>query len=109
MSQTKPLTSGLVFSITVGLGYTICAIAFALSPSLAVGFTTNLFHGLNFSTMQSGVGGFSFGSYFSALIVMMAWAFAMGAIYSSIYNRLTRQSDEGTTSYSSSKVSPSRA
>ena len=104
MKQSKPLTVASTFSLTVGLGYTICAIAFALFPSLAVNFTTNLFHGLNFSTMQSDSGGFSFGSYFVALIVMMVWAFAMGAIYSSIYNLFNRKITEGVSTYASSRV-----
>ena len=108
MSLSKPFTVGAVFSFTVGIGYAICAIAFALWPSLAVGFTTNLFHGLNFSPMQSAMGSFSFGSFFSSLVVLMVWSFAMGAIYSSIYNFITSKSAQTVNKYSSSKFSQSR-
>lgn len=107
MTQTKPFIVGSVFSLTVGIGYSICAIAFALWPNLAVGFTTNLFHGLNFSTMRSETGSFSVGSFFVALVVMMVWAFVMGAIYSSIYNFIARKDVQSVNTYSSSRVSPS--
>jgi hypothetical protein len=109
MSYAKPFVIGSAFSITVGLGYTSCAIAFAISPSLAVSFTTDLFHGLNFSTMQSGAGGFSFSSFFVALLVLMAWAFALGAIYSAIYYRLARKRADKVGMYTTSSVSPGRA
>jgi hypothetical protein len=97
MSRAKPLVVGSSFSITAGLGYTLCAIAFALFPNFSVDFTTSLFHGLNFSTLKPASGGFTFFSYLESTLVLMAWAFVMGAAYCSIYNRLSRGAEHADT------------
>jgi hypothetical protein len=50
-----------------------------------------LFHGLDFRKLQSGPALFSFGSFLYALVVVMAWAFALGTIYDWLRNRFANQ------------------
>ena len=107
MTRTKPYVTGSALSLTVGLGYTLCAIAFAIFPKLSYDFMTSLFHGLDFSTLRSETVGFSLASFLFALIVMMVWAFVVGAAYSLIYSQLTKSGDS-KESISTAKFSPSR-
>jgi hypothetical protein len=109
MTRTKPLVVGSALGLTAGLGYTLCAIAFALFPTLAVDFTSTLFHGLSFAKMQSESQGFSFASFLLVLIATMAWGFIAGAVFSSIYNLLSREGIESESQYSSARVSTGRA
>ncbi|MNC96578.1 hypothetical protein D3C83_139900 [compost metagenome] len=47
-----------------------------------------LFHGLDFRKLQGGPALFDFGSFVSALLVMTAWAFGLGALFGWIFSRL---------------------
>jgi hypothetical protein len=109
MSQAKPLVVGSAFGLTVGIGYTICAIAVALTPALSYNFFSSLFHGANVSSFQPQEGAYTFGSYFISLVVLMAWGFVMGAFYSSVYSFLSGTSSELKSSPSSPQVATGRA
>jgi hypothetical protein len=84
------LRSAAAFAITVAVGYTTCTLVFWIWPQAAANFMNGLFHGLDFRRLQEGASLFSFGSFGSALIVMTAWAFALGALFGWIAARLGR-------------------
>jgi len=47
-----------------------------------------LFHGLDFSRLQSGPAPFDFSSFSFALFVAVVWAFVFGAVFGWIVDRL---------------------
>ena len=72
---------GVALAITVGVGYTACALAFRAWPDAAMQFMNALFHGLDFRRLQSGPVPFDFSSFSLALFVAVVWAFALGAVF----------------------------
>ncbi len=79
--MSNAVHTGTALAVTVGAGYSACAVVFWLWPEAAVTFMNGLFHGLDFRKLQGGPTLFSFGAFLYALIGMMAWAFAMGSLY----------------------------
>lgn len=84
------MRTGTALSLTVGVGYVACTLVFRAWPDSAVTFMNALFHGLEFRKLQDGAALFSFGSFFYALAVMMAWAFGLGFLYGWLQGRLGR-------------------
>ena len=82
------LPTGLALAVTVGIGYTACALAFRLWPEAAMGFMNALFHGLDFRRLQAGTIPFEFSGFLIALLVAMIWAFVLGAAFGWISDRL---------------------
>jgi hypothetical protein len=74
--------------VTVGIGYTACALVFWLWPDAAAYYMNALFHGLDFRKLQSGPTMFNFGSFLYALLVSVIWAFGLGAIFGWVLNRV---------------------
>jgi small-conductance mechanosensitive channel len=91
MANANAIRTGIVLAVTVGIGYTACAVVFWLWPEAAATFMNGLFHGLDFRKLQSGPALFSFGSFFYALVALMVWVFALGAIYGWLQNRFGNQ------------------
>ena len=75
------------FAITVGIGYALCTIVFWLFPEAAANFMNALFHGLDFRPLAS-AGTFTFGSFAYGLVVLVGWAFMLGAIFGLVSGRL---------------------
>ena len=88
MTRSYPLTTGAAFSLTVGIGYALCTLVFWLWPEAAANFMNALFHGLDFRKLQAGEALFSFGSFVHALVIMMAWAFMLGALFGALLRLL---------------------
>ena len=82
------ISTGVALAITVGIGYTACAIVFRAAPDAAMAFMNALFHGLDFRKLQSGPAVFDFSSFSLALFVAVAWAFVLGAVFGWIVERL---------------------
>lgn len=82
------IPTGVALAITVGIGYTACTLAFRAWPDAAMAFMNALFHGLDFRKLQSGPVPFDFGAFFPALFVAAVWAFALGALFGWIVDRL---------------------
>ena len=91
MTNSNAVRTGIALALAAGIGYSSCAVVFWLRPAAAVTFMNALFHGLDFRGLQSGPGLFSFGSFLCALVVMMVWAFALGAIFSWLHRRFGNQ------------------
>lgn len=82
MTSNRPvLRTATAFAITVGVGYATCSLFFFLFPDTAMVFVNALFHGLDFRRVQAGGTPFSFGGFVYALVVMVAWAFILGALF----------------------------
>jgi len=79
---------GVALAITVGVGYTACALAFRAWPDAAMQFMNALFHGLDFRRLQSGSAPFDFSSFSLALFVAVGWAFVFGTLFGWIVDRL---------------------
>jgi large-conductance mechanosensitive channel len=82
------ISTGVALAITVGIGYTACALVFRAAPDAAMTFMNALFHGLDFRKLQVGPTPFEFGSFSYALFVAVVWAFALGAVFGWIVDRL---------------------
>ena len=82
------MKTGLAFATTVAIGYAVCTLVFWAWPEAAANFMNGLFHGLDFRRLQSGTALYSFGSVAYALVVMAAWAFALGTIFAWVRGRL---------------------
>jgi len=88
MTTINPIHTGTALAVTVGIGYTACALVFWLWPDAAAYYMNALFHGLDFRKLQSGPTMFSFGSFFYSLAVSLVWAFGLGAIFGWVLNRV---------------------
>lgn len=86
------LRTATAFAITVAIGYTACTLVFWIWPEAAATFMNGLFHGLDFRKLQAGAALFTFGSFVYGLIVLTAWAFALGALFGWISQALGKGS-----------------
>ena len=87
MRSKAPATLAAAFALTVGIGYSLCTLAFWVSPAASASFMTALFHGLDFSPLAK-EGAFTAGSFIFAVAVLMAWAFALAACFGLLFERL---------------------
>ena len=86
--MTTPVRSGMAFALSAAIAYALCTLIFWLWPDAAANFMNALFHGLDFRKLQSGPALFSFGSFIYALIIIAAWAFGLGTLFSWLFGRL---------------------
>ena len=87
MTINHALRFGTALAATVGIGYAACALVFAVFPEAAANFMNALFHGLDFRMLQSTRAVFSFGGFAYALVVLVVWVFAFGALFDWISGR----------------------
>jgi cytosine/uracil/thiamine/allantoin permease len=81
MEKLNPWKFGAVLSLTVGISYVLCTIAWVNFTGPAIDFLNALFHGLDFRKLQMVAAAFSVAGFVYALIVLMVWAYLVGAIY----------------------------
>ena len=84
----KPFNTGLALSLTVILFYSLCTFAEVVWPSQFMEFMNALFHGLDFRRLSASVP-FSWASFFGAVVVMGAWAFAAGTFFGWLHSILS--------------------
>ena len=87
MTKLNPWKFGVVLSLTVGIGYVLCTIVWVSYTGPAIDFLNALFHGLDFRKLQMG-SAFSVSNFGYALVVMMVWAYLIGAIFAALRNLL---------------------
>ena len=85
----KPMQTGLALGITVGVFYSLCALAWFLAPDAFMTFMNNLFHGLDFSSLMQ-PRPFSGLRFMSSLLILSIWTFFAGVFFAWIANRVTR-------------------
>ena len=86
------IATGAALAVTASIGYAACALAFRAWPDAAMQFMNALFHGLDFGKLARGPAPFDFGSFLYALLVMVVWAFALGAVFGWLVERLRPRS-----------------
>lgn len=91
MADLNPWRTGAALALTITVGYTACALVFGLWPELAAPFLKALFHGLDFSKLETGVP-WSWAGFASALLALVVWGFLVGALFAWFCNRLGRGS-----------------
>ena len=87
MTKLNPWIFGVVLSLTIGIGYALCTIVWVSFTGPAIDFLNALFHGLDFRRLQM-ASAFSVSNFGYALIVMMVWAYLIGAIFAALCNLL---------------------
>ena len=85
----KPLRTAMTFAITVALFYSLCTLAWVLAPELFLRFMSDLFHGMDFTTLVQS-GSFAWRGFLAALFVLGTWALLAGAFFAWLSNRLAR-------------------
>ena len=80
-SASQVLRNATALAATVAVAYASCTLFFWLWPDAAMKLTNALFHGLDFRKLQSGSTAFDFGGSLYALIVIVIWAFVLGALF----------------------------
>ena len=86
--MNKAFRLGIAFAMTVAIAYALCTVVFWIWPQAAASFMNGLFHGLDFTKLQSGPALFDLGSFIFALIGITAWAFAVGTLFGWVSARL---------------------
>jgi hypothetical protein len=94
MRELRPWPTGAALGLTVAIAYTVCAVVFYLWPIISMQFLNGLFHGLDFSKLETGAA-WSFTAFACALTVMVIWGFLVGALFAWIFNRLAGASGDG--------------
>lgn len=84
----KPLHTGVTLSATVGVFYSLCTVVEITFPEQFLGFMNALFHGLDFSRLAAPAP-YRWASFLYALVVLVAWAFAVGAFFGWLHNALS--------------------
>jgi hypothetical protein len=82
------LRAGAALAVTAALGYAACTLVFMLWPEIAANFVNALFHGLEFRKLQNGAALFDFRGFLYVLVVLMVWAFWLGALFGWLFERL---------------------
>lgn len=85
------LRTASALAATAAVAYSSCALFFWLWPEAAIKLTNALFHGLDFRKLQSGSAAFDFGGFLYALIVIVIWAFVLGALFGWLHNSRTAE------------------
>lgn len=74
------LRTGVTLAVTVAVFYTLCTLLWLAAPGPFLGFMNSLFHGIDFTSLVH-PGGFAWGGFFEALLVMSLWAFLAGTFF----------------------------
>lgn len=83
----NPVKTGIVLSVTVVLFYLLCTLVWISVPETFMGFMNALFHGLDFSRIQTGRA-LSWWDVVYPAIVFAVWFFAAGVFFAWLRNRL---------------------
>lgn len=74
------LRTGVALAATVAVFYILCTLAWLAAPGPFLGFMNSLFHGIDFTSLVQ-AGGFAWGGFFEALLVLSVWAFLAGTFF----------------------------
>lgn len=84
-----PLRTGIALAITSGLFYTLCTLVWVVAPGPFLSFMSNLFHGMDFTSMVQPQP-LAWSGFLAALLVLSTWVLLAGAFFAWILNCLTR-------------------
>jgi cytosine/uracil/thiamine/allantoin permease len=94
MEKLNPWKFGAVLSVTVLINYILCTIFWYAFTGPAIDLLNALFHGLDFRKLQMVAAAFSVAGFAYALIVLMVWAYLVGAIYALVRNWLRPEQEK---------------
>ena len=83
----RPVSTGIALAVTVGVFYTLCALAWVLAPGPFLGFLNSLFHGMDFNAMVR-PRPFAWSGFVVALLLLSGWALLAGTFFAWLRNRL---------------------
>lgn len=87
MNKLNLLSAGIAAAITLSLAYSLCALAFALVPNIALDFVNTLFHGLDLSTLKPvGRKALVISTFFYGLCTVAILSFVFGVLFAFFYN-----------------------
>lgn len=98
--------NGIAFSATWVILYSICSVLYWASPGPMLTFTTNLFHGLNFTSMAAEGSSFTFGMFASSLFGGAIYTFVAGMLFSLIQGFFLRLAERKTAAGCCAKIEP---
>lgn len=82
-----PWKSGLALALSMAISYTVCALLYALWPAQGIAFLNVLFHGLDFSRLQTPQP-YSATDFFGPLLVLSGWGALVGTLFTWLYGKL---------------------
>lgn len=80
LPASAALRTGVALAVTGAVFYTLCALVWLAAPGPFLGFMNSLFHGIDFTSLVQ-PGGFAWGGFFEALLVISLWAFLFGTFF----------------------------
>lgn len=83
----KPLTTGLVLSLTVTVFYSLCALVWAALPDQFMGLLNAMFHGLDFRRLVTAQP-YTWSLFLYSIIAFAIWFFFAGVFFAWLYNWL---------------------
>lgn len=88
MTYTAPWKNGLALGLTLGVGYTLCSVAYLLWPTQGISFMNALFHGLDFRQLVTATP-FTLSDFLLPLAVFVVWGFLIGTLYAWLQQKLS--------------------
>lgn len=89
--RKHPIIDGLSFSVSWIILYSLCALAYWISPEIVTVATSKLFHGMSFTQMQQQAAPFNFSDFLSVLTIGAFYVFIAGALTSTVHSYLNRK------------------
>ncbi len=83
----KPLTTGLVLSLTATVFYSLCALLWVELPDQFMGLMNAMFHGLDFRRLVTAQP-YTWSSFLYSIIAFAIWFFFVGVFFAWLYNGL---------------------
>ena len=78
----------LAFAIVWAGWYAACALLFLVAPSFALSLVNYFFHGIDLTIIAKT--GMDIGSVVIGLVVSVIFAYASGAVFAALYNKLSK-------------------
>ncbi|MFZ5844707.1 MAG: DUF5676 family membrane protein [Pseudomonadota bacterium] len=82
-----PWRTGVALAVTTAVSYTVCALLYVQWPQAGIRFLNALFHGLDFSRLETQVP-MTVATFLMPLLVLSLWGFLVGTLFSWLYRRL---------------------
>jgi hypothetical protein len=85
--MNAPWKTGLALALSMAISYTVCAALYALWPAQGIAFLNALFHGLDFSPLQTPQA-YSAADFFGPLLVLSGWGALVGTLFAWLHCKL---------------------
>lgn len=89
--MNAPWKSALALALSMAISYTVCALLYALWPAQGIAFLNALFHGLDFSRLQTPEA-YGVTDFLGPLLVLSGWGALVGSLFAWLYGKLLGKS-----------------